>query len=603
MKEVARIGQMRLERVISHAALRMKSWIDDFVWLNGGTIGHGYEASFTLHILNYTRTKWLAEGRQPIPLGTIQKLWYDKLNSLLQKPGRIFICVFCNGKHGMDTVFDHIKIEHSREMGWTAGTSSNFWQGQEWPAGLPIRGFGEPFKGADVSAEALAASLKQRYQTCMTEILSKTQPFHMLPDSHRLFLWFRLSIAMCLREHDRAPDITIFALAADAIHRSGQNRPHRELLGCGICGAYQSKKKKAWLWATLKQHFVAHNNFDKVWPEKMLVLPSTADISESCSRIKDKTVRRQWIKLVKEADGELGGMLDDAMRLEEDAACSKGIQSENGRESVNGEGKGRADHSQFLKRRLETELLRNPKHGFERDGDGREKRLKVETLSPAHAGLVHNYKNIPTPPFGTAAKSVGVLAKPAAMPPARAQEARAVGTATKFIGVLPIKPVTMPPARAREARAVGTVAKSIGMLPIKPAEKPSARKTWAPGTAAKSTGALRIKPVETPPARVGETRAPGTAAKPAGVPTKSVTTPLARAQETRAVGTATKSIGVLPIEPIEIPSAILQNAQETLTRAKIANPKPNRLPEIYKLKVRSRSPSVDMDIEALFADA
>lgn len=476
----------------------------------------------------------------------------------------------------------------------------------------------------------------------MIKVFSKIQPFLTLPDSHRLFLWFRLCITMHARDYNQLPDIRTFAVAADTIHESNGRRAFEGLLVCGICRAHQSKKKKGpWAWSTLHQHFDSHNSFKKTWPEKMLVLPSAADISESCSRIDDKTVRRLWIELLKEADEELGGMLDDKLRSEEDAARSKAIQDE--RAADRGE-KDRTNHQQSQKRRREADLLRNPGRGVDNGGDNREKRLKVGG---------DGYKNVPVPSFSnipswgtsrdptstipqararetwtreTTVKSVEVLRrKSVGMPPVVPRVIppieRAIGAAAKPAAVLPMKPFTAPLERARETRAPRVAVKPVKILPGKPIEIPPAvlprgqetrvpravlptkppmtsptraRETWPTGITAKSAKIPPRKPVEMPPAvlpRGQETRAVRTAAKPAGaLPVKP---PLARARETRVLETTAKSVGVLPANPVEMPPAILPSVREPPARA---NPK---LPEIH----RDRSPSVDMDIEALFADA
>lgn len=505
----------------------------------------------------------------------------------------------------------------------------------------------------------------------MTKVFFETQLFPMLPDSHRLFLWFRLCLAMHWRDYAQVPDIRTFALAADTIHEPNGKPAFGGSLVCGICSSHQSKKKKPWLWANLSQHFGSHCSFRKQWPQKLLVLPTAADISESCSRIEDKTLRRRWIGLIKEVDKELGGMLDDKLRLEEGAARPKAIQVEKSREVVNGE-KDQANYPQSQKRRREADLLRNPGRGVESGGDDRDKRLKVGS---------GGYKNVPVPSFSnipswetsrdpipqvrargtwareTTAKYVEALQRKHVEIPPVIPRIQAPGTTAKPAAALPMKPRTMPPESAREPRPAGIAVKPVKILPRKPVEMPQAilpgdQGTRAPETAAKSAkivprnrvekspaivprdqgtrvlesaaksvkilpekppailprdqgtrvlesaakpaGTLPKDPVEKPPAtpRAQETRVVKTATKPAG----TLQPPTMPPASTRILETAAKSIKILSENPVENPPVMLPSAGEPLTRA---NPK---LPENHKIS-RDRSPSVDMDIEALFADA
>lgn len=504
----------------------------------------------------------------------------------------------------------------------------------------------------------------------MAKVFSKTQLFHMLPGTHRLFLWFRLCITLHSRDYNQAPDIRAFAVAADTVRESNGRPAFEGLLGCGICSAYQSKKKKKpWPWTALSQHFDAHNSFKRLWPEKLLVLPTTADIIESCSKIEDKIIRRRWIELFKEADEGLGGMLDDGLRLEEDAARSKAIQDEKVRRILGGE-RDQANHPQSQKRRREADLLRSPEGG----GDDKEKRLKVGS---------GGYKNVPVPSFSnipswethrgptsttplagareprdreTTVKYVEALpSKPVEIPPVVPRVVppieRAPRTAAKPAAVLPMKPFTTPLERARETRAPEAIARSINVLPRKPVEMPPAilprdQESRAPEVIARPVKVLSRKPVEMPPARARETRAPEIIATSVNVlPRKPPTTSPAmarenrvpeaiarsaktpsgkpptafpeRARETRAPEVIATSVKILPTKPptapparetrapetaaksVGVPPVIPPSAGDSPAREKIADPKPNKPPEIH----RDRSPSVDVDIEALFADA
>lgn len=495
--EIEKASQgIRFTHIGRKATKAMKPWVDHFLVLDGGTIGRGSEALFALRVLSYVRTRWFDQEGSRIPLSALRKLWDEKLNSLLRRPGIIFMCAFCDKKHGLHTIFDHITIEHSKEMGWSeviTGTISSYWRNQEWPAELPILNINIP-PGAIVEEKS--------HQIRMTEALCKTRAFMMLPDSHRFFLWFNLSIPLHSREYHQVTDIALFIIAAEDLRKSSRDRMFQGTLRCGICSAHQSKKKNPWVWTTLSQHFGSHKRFQEQWPEKLLMLPSKAEISKGCSIISDETVRQQWIMLVKEVDEELGRVLDDTMRLKEDEARAKSIREESGKgvkekekesragdlqllkqdrreksgESVYGKG-SRAGDLQLLKRDREAGLLRIPKRGYEHEEDGREKRLKAGAPPPVHERPVNGYKNMPVPQFS-------------------------------------------------------------------------------------------------------------------GISPPDIT------EVSRAHVIATESTNIPPIGP-----AILAIAQKTQARTGIANSEPDRLPETRVIKDRDRSPSVNMDIEELFADA
>lgn len=367
--KLVEIKRMRKEAELASNGIRaifpMKSWIDHFLALNGGTVEKGCEASFALQALNYVRTRWSTRGEKSVPLSTVQLLWDEKLNKLLKKPGKIFLCAFCDKQHGLDAVFNHITMTHPQNMGWaevSGDTPFNYWRNQIWPAELPILPFGRIFEGRKATAvgtskpkqappkprqvppilnvpgprEILPMKLapeqkavRELHQAHMNEILSKIQAFKLVPDAHRFFLWFRLSIASYLREHNQIPNITIFALAADVIHQQRKEPMLRSLLKCGVCGAQQSTKRRPFIWFTLSNHFDTHLSVkDQPWTEKMLMLPSRGDIFDFCSKISDKGVKKQWAGMVKEADKELGERLDEAMRLEEEGVNFKNVPRE-----------------------------------------------------------------------------------------------------------------------------------------------------------------------------------------------------------------------------------------------------------------------------------
>lgn len=579
---IAKIEQVNQEAKLPRAGRGainiMKPWIDYFLTLDGGTIEYGCEAAFALRAMNYTRTRWFTQEKSRIFLSAAQQLWDEKLSKLLHKPGKIFMCVFCDEKYAMSTVFNHIASEHSKEMGWIGVTASNpsgYWRGEEWPAELPILGFSKPAEATVASiaskqvpvAPPLVLTLQQKegkehHQAQMVEVLSRIRPFHMVPDSHRLFLWFHLSIAIYSRGN-RVPNITLFAVAAEDVRQSSGEPIFKEPLRCGICNAYKSKKKKPWLWTTLSQHFTTHLEFQKQWPEKLLMLPSKVEISKSCSELKDKEVRRQWIALVKEADKKLGGALDDEMRLEENAARVEGIREEEGdilgksSGGMNGEESGGQAGDLLLKRGREIEPLRISKRGYGYEGDSEGKRLKVgSNISSFSSEAV----------VGVAVSGV----KPVVLVGAGG------GTSGQKLWVEATTSTSNSP-QAGSGRGI--------LLP--PLTETWRGRRALPEAGCSEAGELAMSP----PAHaklVGNY-------KNMPVPQFSGTSPQDITEISRAHGIARKSIEVLlPMSSVRMPPEILET--QALTR--IANSKPNR-PETD----RDRSPSVSMDIEELFADA
>lgn len=566
--EIKRISEeLKFSNFGYSASVPMKSWIELFWTQNSRTVEHGCEASFALQALKFARTRWFLRGEERLLLRTILILWNEKLNVILHKPGRIFICAFCDEQLGMDAIFGHITMSHSRDMGWadiTGDTPSNYWQNQEWPAELPILPFGKVFEVAIegtlrpqqghlkpqkghskpkeppprlhlpgpftfVQAKLLPEQkdFREYHQGQMTEILSRVQVFEEVPDSHRFFLWFHLSITSYFRQYDQIPNLIIFALAADIVQNQKREPLLRSLLKCGVCGTYKSRGRKSFNWLNLSHHFHTHSGSrDQSWPERMVMLPSRADISQGCSKISDQVVRKRWIELAKEADKQLGRMMEDVVQWEEDKAHSRGTSGEKGRKDVKVHGKEvvrsgdvriepRSDGEKSvglggvgiemgkplqpgsqrdqwpnfarIKYALSggAEPVREPKREFEPEKSGvvehEKKRLRVGHVSPEREYEdVVTYKNMPVPQFS-------------AIPP------------QKIVGV------------------------------------PQARETPA-------------KPVEVPP----------------------------KAQVMMKVQAPEKTTGGL-------------NRTNWPKR-------PNILPEIYEIRERSRSPSVDIDLEELFAD-